>query len=248
MFTVGIIAKYWNEEILLPAWLSWLNMLDVDHIYLADDGSTDTSPTIALNYKHPKAEVHHTTTESPHDKYFVETIPESEKINKMLQEAYRQGCQWVIHLDIDEFPTMPMLHYINRELPHLVPNYGVYFPIFDMVDNLNTFLYENEVTKFKHYPCHHLKVFGRSSGYRRIVDGLNLDQGVTGGKCYIMTSFPYLHLKYLFKHRRWIRKTKLGGDEFCNIGKYTKGGFTDEMVPPPIKKWYSEFKEFDYIW
>lgn len=247
MYKVGILAKYWNERHLLPQWLSMLQSLSVDHIFLLNDGSTDNSNLLCEQYTHPTAKIHTVNSEDPHENYFEETWAESEKINAHLTLAYNAGCEWVIHLDIDEFPSIPMSQFINYELRTIPPNFGIYFPIMDMVSSTH-FLVKNEATGFNHYPCPHLKAFGKHSEYRRVVDGLNLDQGVEGGTKYIMTSIPYLHMKYAFKHRRWERKLPLGGTNFQPPLTGFIGNVGSEIMPFALEKWYKEFHEPAEIW
>lgn len=248
MFKIGIIAKYWNEEILLPNWLRWLTLINADYIYLADDGSTDSSAKICEMYTHRTAIIQNSTLEPPHEKYFENTTPEGTKINQLLANAYTDGCDWVIHLDIDEFPTIPMIEFINNTLPKLIPEFGIYFSICDLSNSISNVIVQNIDTGYFHFPCPHLKIFGKHSQYTRIVNGLKLDQGVEGGRQYIMTTYPYIHLKYAFKHRRWIRGDILGGTKFQPSIHATVEQIPPSFIPDMIRKWYYNFTEPEQIW
>lgn len=248
MSSVGIIAKYWNEEVLLPHWLKWLNLIDARAIILADDGSTDASAKICEAYTHKSALVTNLSIDQQKREYFTETIPESQKVNDLLAQAYDFGCDWVLHLDIDEFPTLPMIQYINEELPRIPPNYGIYFPICNMYKSLDEFIIRDLITNHPYYPEPHLKIFGKESGFVRTINGMDLDQGVTGGNRYIMTSFPYIHLKYLFRFRRWMRYTSIENQTRQPMGNFATATFPKEIIPKEIREWWMEFKEPGHPW
>jgi len=249
MYSVGLITKYWNEEILLPNFLTHLSQLNVSHIIFADDGSTDSSSEIVSSYTHPTSEIHHVTLEQPKSNYFEETVSESQKINNLLNQAYNLGCHWVIHLDIDEVPSVPMIQYINHLLPLLVPHYGIYFSICDLYTDINTFILFDKQNKIYRHPMPHLKIFGCESGYKRTVDQMKLDQGVEGGQMYIMTNLPYLHLKYLFKYRRYNRYNPIMGDpQLIDPHNYIIKTLPSQYIPPTLTTWYQKFHEPSIIW
>jgi len=247
MYNIGLIAKYWNEELLLPRWLNSIKFEEFSHIFLLNDGSTDNSEKICKEYTHPTATIHHHTTEPQKSEYFKETTPESQKINKFLQIAYKTGCDWVLHLDIDEFMSIPMKQFVNFNLKETPPYYGIYFPIMDML-NTSECIIKNPDTGFHHFPCPHLKIFGKHSGYVRTISGMDLDQGVTGGTSYIMTQYPYFHMKYAFKNRRWNRYTHLNNGKQQQFPNWVHGNIDPEIMPFALETWYAEFKEPEHIW
>jgi len=246
MYKFGIIAKYWNEELLLPLFLESIEKLHADKIYLCNDGSTDTSEQICQEF----SKCNHNTTliqfESPKSNYFQETEAESTKINRVLRHAYESGIDWVLCIDIDEIPSRFMEEFILTELRHTPPTSGIYFPICDLISNIDTFIVFNSTTNFSHYPSPHLKIFGKLSGYKRTVDGLNLDQGVEGGHQYLMTSAPYLHLKYLFDNRRNIRGTFATSP--TNIDRSMIGKLPEQAIPPQLIKWWNSWAEPTVTW
>lgn len=250
MYKLGIIAKYWNEEVLLPHWLEWIQHIPADHIFLGDDGSTDASQEICRKYKHQTATVHHHTLEHPHEGYFESKLPEGEKVNGMLIEAYLAGCDWVLHLDIDEFPSTPMLSYLQTKIKQIPPEYGVYFPIWDCFETITQVIFKNKYTGYYHYPYPHLKISGRQSRYTRVIDGMKLDQGVTGGDSYIMTSRPYLHLKGLFKNRRNARGHPLTAVQspVPKASDFDFGIIQPMYIPKYILEWFHKFKEPSTTW
>lgn len=247
MYSLGIILKEWNERVLLPLCLESTCLCNPDKIYLCDDGSTDNSIEVAreiLKLKGVPAEI--LQLEQPKQEYFKETMAESEKINILLAKAYTDGCDWVLCIDADEILSIPLSMFLKTTLRETAPYYGVYLPIMDLVQDISHAIATNMNTGFNHYPCPHLKIFGKYSGYRRCVDGMALDQGVEGGEMYIMTPYPYLHLKYLFKTRRHIRNQPIESrkNDFPIIN------FDYKMFPIPysyqpecLKQWWKEWKE-----
>jgi glycosyltransferase involved in cell wall biosynthesis len=248
-YTIGVIVKYWNEEVLLPYFLSALNKIHADKVYLCNDGSTDSSEEICKEYTKKNRWTELISFEPPRAEYFKETWPESQKINQVLQKAYSTGCDWVICLDIDEVLSLPMIKYINEVITLTPPNYGVYFPIMDLIGSIKTHILVNQETQFQHYPCPHLKVFGKQSGYQRTVNQLKLDQGVEGGSRYIMTQEPYFHLKYLFKNRRCTRGVPMSEQVPNHIPEKVITRETNlKIVPIELIEFLENFKEPAIPW
>ena len=148
---------------------------------------------------------------------------------------------------------MPLIQYLNSRLPEIPPYFGIYLPILDSVNALGQFIIEDKATGFRHFPCPHLKIFGKHSGWTRSVQGMKLDMGVEGGSSYIMlNNTPYIHLKYLFKNRRMIRGAKIS-DEIQTISERIPRSISvatiDEMFFPEfLTKWWREWDEPKCTW
>ena len=90
--TLGIVAISYNEEVDLPFFLDHL-ITWVDEIVIVDDGSTDATEQIALNYG-PK--VKFISSKRKADEYY------SDQRNKGIENA---KSDWLLHMDIDERVT-----------------------------------------------------------------------------------------------------------------------------------------------
>jgi glycosyltransferase involved in cell wall biosynthesis len=247
-----VLVKYWNEEELLPLFLKMVETLNFEAICLCDDGSTDSSPEICTKYaKGSKKKVILKTIDQKHDANFEETIAEAVKINQLLKDLHEEGYDWIFHLDIDEYVSPSLKEFFNDTLLSIPPKFGIYFPILDLYNSPFQFILFNGTTGFHHYPCHHLKVFGKDSKWRRTVKGMELDQGVTGGNQYIVTSAPYFHLKYLFKNRRYLRgkESNLYFSENPIFSQNLQISETPKKeIPIPLHTWWKKWEEPHWTW
>lgn len=257
MYTLGIILKFWNEEVLLPLWLKQMELLNFHKLYLCDDGSTDLSAKIAqewINYgERSPSKAEYIQLEPEKDYYFTELTAESIKVNDMLKKAYDDGCDWVLCLDADEFLSTQLIEYITNILQYTPPFYGVYLPILDLVNRLDQFIITNKDTGFNHFPCPHLKIFGKHSGWVRSVHEKKLDMGVEGGATYIMiNNTPYIHLKYLFKNRRVVRGATLKDPIHKKADRaprnITVASIDEKIFPDFLLEWWKNWDEPGYTW
>jgi glycosyltransferase involved in cell wall biosynthesis len=105
---IYVITICWNEELFLPYFLDYYSF--ADKIIIFDNFSTDRSIEIIKKYKNTEY-THYFTNESIRDDYYL-------FIKNELWKSYKNECDWIIIVDIDEIVYYPLgLKELIKRLP-----------------------------------------------------------------------------------------------------------------------------------
>ena len=98
---IRVVAVCFNEAAILPFFLDhYVHFVGASKIYLHDGGSTDETPEIAARY--PQVELIVKKTEKIDDRELMHIRNEEWK-------KHREGCDWMVVCDVDEFLYHPRL-------------------------------------------------------------------------------------------------------------------------------------------
>ena len=216
---IGLTMKYWNEASMLGLWLSVVNQLDIDNLYLFNDGSTDKSGEIVEYWRKNLArmlEVFNVDIRERHDEYFNKSESEGKIINEQIKFAKNDGCDWLIKLDADEIVSNKFNNLIKLIRSGEKKQCSFfYLPTANMVEKYE--YVNSHVINHKYYPDYHARILNLNKNEFYHEENHELDTTLKMKRKakpdIFELEYAIIHLHFLFPNRRSKRFVKKEEDD-----------------------------------
>jgi len=220
---IGLVVKGGKQFI--DEWLSNLEILPVNDVFVVDNGADEEVRQKLINHKYTK-------------RYLVQNLPrnQSRDYQKILQMAREENCQWIWNLDIDEHvPEINKNEFLSILLNWRDESIGC--PLFEMRGDKNHYVMVKDMDgNLKHARLVHkiYKVLSHFKFNEMDIHGSSIPHNCKSGDIYFVPIHHYGHMtKKLRQEKRKLYKT-LG---FKDLAEQETTWLEEDESKIVIKKW-----------
>jgi glycosyltransferase involved in cell wall biosynthesis len=231
---IYVLTICWNEELFLPYFLNYYSF--ADKIIVFDNFSSDKSIEIIKKYKNTEY-TYYFTNESIRDDYYL-------FIKNQLWKSYKNDCDWMIIVDIDEIVYHPL---DLREFITRLPKDTAYIECygFEMFSN-NFFnakgdtIFEKCKTGIPHNKHNKISIINtKLVSEINYLAGCHMANPVIKGRIIKDPMLKLLHYKFIVPLPYLVQRYSIMAKRLSEFNKENQYGFHYSNIREMTKKYYS---------